>query len=250
MYNLLISILSGVLIYLGFYYLWLGVTLQAALPAIFVVAGLYFYLSRRTWKLVEEEIKSSMKLLEPLSQRPDLAQKPEQRNAIVDETIKKLQLTYRYTKWQFMIKSQLNAQLGIILYSVKQDTSAAMPYLEKSFKRNWIAQAMLAIILMKKHKPERMEDVFELAVRVNKKQDLLWNLYAYCLQKIKKRDKAIEVLGRARKILPSNNHLIENLIALQNKKKMKMKMYGEQWYQFQLEKPKAQRTKNARFSRR
>jgi tetratricopeptide (TPR) repeat protein len=96
-----------------------------------------------------------------------------------------------------------------------------------------------------------MEETFEFAVRLSKKEPLLWNVYAYCLDKIKKREKAIEVLGRARKELPNNKFLIENLVALQNDKKMRMKVYNEQWYQFHLEKPPVQRSQQTpRFSRR
>ncbi len=249
MLNLIFSLLAGAVVY-GAMHIWLGVWWQALPPGILAAVGLYFYLSRRTWKQVEELIKSALSLLEPLRNRPDLAQNQERVNALVDETIKKLKEGYRFAKWQFMVRSQINSQIGIILFSIKKDTTAAMEYLQKSFQRNWVSQGMLAVAWMKKHQPEKMEETFEIAVRLNKKEDLLWNLYAYCLQKIKRQDKAIEVLGRAQKILPNNKYLIDNLVALQNNKKMKMKDYGEQWYQFNLEKPPMQKTKTPRFSRR
>ncbi|MCB9644132.1 MAG: hypothetical protein H6728_13735 [Myxococcales bacterium] len=223
---------------------------QAIPPALIGLVGVYFYLSRRTWKQTEALFRDSMQLLEPLQQRPDIANNPDRRNAVIEQCIEKLKGGYALARWQFFLSSQIDAQIGIILYSVKQDFKDALPYLEKSFKRNWLAQAMLAVSYMKKHKPERMEEIFEIAVRLNKKQDLLWNLYAYCLHKIKKTDRAIEVLGRAQKALPSNNVIVDNLVALQNNKKMKMKNYGEQWYQFHLEKPPTPKIANPRFSRR
>ncbi|MEM1008655.1 MAG: hypothetical protein AAGJ35_06580, partial [Myxococcota bacterium] len=210
---------------------------------------LYFYLSRRTWKQTENLFKDAMQMLEPLQQRPDLANYPEKRNALVDQVIKKLKTGYALAKWQFLLRSQIDAQIGIILYSVKQDLKAAMPFLQNSFKRNWMAQAMLAVCYLKKHKPDQMQNTFELAVRLNKKQDFLWSLYAYCLQKIKKTEQAIEVLGRAQKALPANNAIVENLVALQNNKKMKMKAYGDQWFQFHLEKPPNMK-KNIRYAKR
>lgn len=249
MFNVLLSLLAGTLLFLPFYK-WLGVWWQAFPPALLGLVACYIYLSRRAWKELENLIKNALGVLEPMRNRIDLAQHPERRNALIDEAIKKLKLGYKFSRWQFLVRSQIDAQIGIILYSIKQDLNASMPYLEKSFKRNWIAQGMLAVAYMKKHKPEKMEEVFEVAVRLNKKQDLLWNLYAYCFQKMKKQEKAIEVLNRAKKILPANKHVIDNLVALQNNKKMKMKGYGEQWYQFNLEKPPTQKTTSPRFSRR
>ncbi|HAA55401.1 MAG TPA: hypothetical protein DCE42_11630 [Myxococcales bacterium] len=250
MINLALSLLSGILVFVGFYFGWLPVWWQALPPALLVGVGAYVMLSRRTWKQLEAHIKHSLSVLEPMQNRPDIAQRTEQRNALLDEAIKKLKESYKYASWQFLVRSQVDAQIGILLFSMKQDINAAQPYLENSFSRNWIAQAMLGVVYMKKHKPEKMEETFEMAVRLNKKQDLLWQTYAYCLQKIKQRDKAIEVLGRACKVLPNNNQLTNNLVALQNKKKMKMKQYGEQWYQFGLEKPQQQKTMKPRFSRR
>lgn len=249
MYNLIIAVAAGVGTFFGIN-AWLGIWWQALAPAIIALPGVYVYLSRRSWKQLENTIRDSYKILEPLSQRVDLAQNKHRRNTLIDEAIKRLKEGYNLASWQFMVKSQIDAHIGVLLFRDKQDTSAALPYLEKSFKRNWLAQAMLAIIYMKKHKPEKMEETFEMAVRLSKKEALLWNVYAYCLNKIKKREKAIEVLGRARKILPNNQHLIENLVALQNNKKMRMKVFNEQWYQFHLEKPPQQRTQNPRFSRR
>jgi len=250
MYNLLISIAASILVYVLTNQLGLD-WWQALPPALMVLIALYLYLSRRLWKQVELQIKDAYKILEPFSQRTDLAHQVDKRNTLIDEAIKKIKLGYRLAKWQFLVKSQLDAQIGIILFSVKQDLSGALPYLEKAKNgRNWQAQAMLAVVYMKKHKPELMSETFEFAVRLNKKQDLLWNLYAFCLQKIKQQEKAIEVLIRAKKILPANKPIIDNLVLLQNNKKMKMKAYGEQWYQFQLEKPPMQKTKKPRFSRR
>lgn len=250
MLNLIIAVSAGIVTFFAFNF-WLPVWWQALAPALIAFPGSYFYLARRSWKQLEATILNAYKTLEPLAQRVDLAQNKHRRNALIDEAIKKLEEGYALSRWQFLVRSQIDAHIGVLLFRDKQDFNAAFPYLERSFRRNWLAQAMLAITYMKKHKPEKMEETFEFAVRLSKKEPLLWNVYAYCLDKIKKREKAIEVLGRARKELPNNKFLIENLVALQNDKKMRMKVYNEQWYQFHLEKPPVQRTQQApRFSRR
>jgi tetratricopeptide (TPR) repeat protein len=249
MINLLFSLLAGVVTYFAFH-VWLPSWWQALAPALIAFPALYFYLSRRSWKQLENIVRHAYKTLEPMAQRVDIAQNKERRNAMIDESIKLLQNGYKLCRWQFLVRSQIDAHIGVMLYREKQDMNAAQPYLEKSFKRNWLAQAMLAVIYMKKHRSDKMEETFEMAVRLNKKEDLLWNLYAYCLCKIKQQNKALEVLGRACKILPNNKPLIDNLVALQNNKKMRMKDYNEQWYQFHIEKPPVQRTQTPRFSRR
>lgn len=247
MLNIIIGLAAGALVQ-ALASIWL-VWWQGLPPAIIVAVGVYYYLTRMTWKKVEALIKEGTKVLEPLSQRPELARHPEKRSRLVDEAIKKLKEGYAYAKWQPFVKSQINAQIGVILFSIKQDMNEAFPYLQDSFKRNWVSQAMLAVYYLRKHKPDVMEKTFETAVGLNKKEDLLWNLFAFCMDKLKKRDKAIEILGRARKHLPKNQHVIDNLVALQNDRKMKMKGYGDQWYQFMLEKPPAQRVRQPRFGR-
>jgi len=46
-----------------------------------------------------------------------------------------------------------------------------------------------------------MVDTFEKAVTVTRKEPLLWSLYAFCLEKIGERDKAIKVMERGLKKL-------------------------------------------------
>ena len=249
MINLALSMLASALVYFGFL-LWLKVWYQAMVPAVLIFVAAYYFLSRSTWERVRGVLEEAMQYLEGLNSRRDIAQQTEQRNQIVDEAIRRLKIGYAYGKWQFMVRSQIDAQIGIVLYQMRNDINAALPYLEKSFQRNWIAQAMLAVVYMKKHDPDKMKKTFELAIRFNKKQPLLWGVYAYCLQKIKDSDGALAVLNRATKDNPNNAAIQENLTMLQNGKKLKMKEVGDQWYQFNLEKPQMQKVKTQRFSRR
>lgn len=154
-----------------------------------------------------------------------------------EKAIKTLESGFKYAPWQFYIKGQINAQIGMILY-IKRDFSTAFDYLQKGFVRHWVAMAMLGISHMKRNKTGKMIETFDKATAVNKKEPLLWNIYAYCLDKIGERDKAIAVLEKALK-KNSDERLQANLEALQNGKRMKMKGYGDLWYQFHLEKPGA-----------
>ncbi len=151
-----------------------------------------------------------------------------------EKAIKVLQSGFKYANWQFYIKGQLNAQIGTILY-LKRDFAEAFEYLQKSFVRHWVAMGMLAICYMKRNKPSKMIDTFDKATSASRKEPLLWNLYAYCLEKIGERDKAVAVLEKGLKKTGGNENLQASLDALKEGKKMKMQAYGDLWYQFHLE---------------
>jgi tetratricopeptide (TPR) repeat protein len=141
----------------------------------------------------------------------------------------------KFGPWQFYVKQQMNSQIGTIHY-LKRDFSKAFEYLDQGFARHWVGMAMLAICYMKRTQNSKMIDTFEKAVTVTRKEPLLWSLYAFCLEKIGERDKAIKVMERGLKKLKGDERMEENLKLLQDGKKMKMQPYGDLWFQFHLEK--------------
>ena len=166
----------------------------------------------------------------------------------VNDAIAVLKEGYEHGKWQFFVEAQIDGQIGQLLYMVKQ-YDKAQSYLERSFNRNWVARAMLGALLYKKKKYDRMKEVFEEAVDKNKKESLLWNLYAYCMWKQGKKDEALDVLNRAIEHVGTDDKTKANLKALQNDKKMKMRGWNMMWYQFHLDAPPVQRQRT-QFKRR
>ncbi len=155
-----------------------------------------------------------------------------------EKAVQNLKSGFRYARWQFYIRGQINAQIGMILY-LKRDFAAAMEYLQKGFVRHWVAMGMLGVSYMKRNKPAKMIETFDKATAANKKEPMLWNLYAFCLERIGERDKAVQVLEKGLKKTGGDERLQANLEALNTGRKMKMKGYGDLWYQFHLEKPGA-----------
>jgi tetratricopeptide (TPR) repeat protein len=152
-----------------------------------------------------------------------------------EKAIRSMKDALRYGPWQMYVSQQINSQIGMAYY-IKRDFSNAFPHLEQAFFKNWIAMGMLAISYLKRQKRDKMEKTFEKAVQWNSKEPLLWNLYAYCLaEECGDRTKAIEVLEKGLKKLPGDPHIIENLGHLQSGQKMKMRSFGDPWYQFHLE---------------
>ncbi|WP_305044778.1 tetratricopeptide repeat protein [Geoalkalibacter sp.] len=156
----------------------------------------------------------------------------------VDKAVKTLESGYRFANWQFYVKAQINSQIGTLLY-LKRDFAKAFEYLQKGFVRHWVGMAMLAICYMKRNQTTKMVETFEKAVAANKKEALLWALYAYCLEKVGDKEKAEQVLEKGLKKVGGDERLSANLEALKEGRRMKMRAFGDLWYQFHLEKPGA-----------
>lgn len=220
MYNLLISVAAGLAVAaavrFGTNFGWVG----AIVPGAVALLAAYFLLARRTWKQLEALFEEVQKDL--MGQR-------------FEKAVQALQGGFALAPWQFLVASQLHSQIGVLLY-VKQDFDGALPHLEKSFSRHWVARAMLAVSRYRRKDLPGMKKVFEDAVSASKKEGLLWCAYAFCLEKEGQREAAIEVMSRAAKANPSDDKVKAALQALQNDKRLKLgKLYGEQWFQFHLE---------------
>lgn len=222
MYNLLISIAVGVAVSAA---LALGTNLglvPAIFPGVLAVTIVYFVLMRRTWKKLEVVFDAMQKEVQ--------AQK-------FDKAIQTLQGGFVLAPWQFLVASQLHSNIGILHY-LKQDLEAALPHLDKSFSKNWVARGMLAAARYRKQDVAAATKVLEEAVKANKKEGVLWSLYGWILEKEDRHEQAIAVLGRGVAANPSDEKLKTSLQALQNGKKLKLgKLYAEQWFQFMLERP-------------
>lgn len=221
MINLAISLLVSAAVYALFYFLIKAGMVWSLIFAVATLMGLNYFLSKRIMNKVTLIMESAGKILQ---------------NGKFDLGIKTLETALPYSKWMFMIKGQILSQIGIVHF-LKKDFNSALTFLEKSPGKNWVAVGMLGVVHMKKKDNEKMIKALEKGVKSNPKEALMWNLYAYCLSKIGERDKAIAVLNRALKKLPDDERTASNLKALQNNAKMKMKSFGEMWYQFHLEMP-------------
>lgn len=220
MYNLLISLAVGAAVALGIAFGttfgWVGSTV----PALLATVATYFVLARRTWKQLEALFEEAHRELQ--AQR-------------IDRAVTVLQRGFAFAPWQFLIASQIHSQIGVLLY-VKRDFDDALPHLEKSFSRHWVARAMLAVSRWRRRDVAGMERVFESAVKANKKEGLLWCVYAWLLEKEGRHDDAVKALGRGSAANPLDEKLKGSLQALQNGKKLRLaKLYGQQWFQFHLE---------------
>jgi len=187
----------------------------------FIVMAITFMLIFRT---VTKKVTAGMDVV----QRDMQASRPE-------KAIKTLESLQRFAPWQIYLKGQISAQIGAIYY-LRRDFKTAFTYLSSSFSKHWAGMGMLGVCYMKKNKIPDMIKTFDKAVIVNKKEPVIWELYAFCLDKVGEHQKAIEILEKGIKKVGGSETMESNLELLKADKKQKMKPYGDLWYQFHLEK--------------
>jgi tetratricopeptide (TPR) repeat protein len=222
MINLALSLVVGLAVFvtikLTTEFGWAG----ALFPALVAAMAAYLVLARRTWKRLEALFDGMQKELQA---------------GRFEKSVKTLESGFALAPWQFLVASQLHSNLGMLLY-IREQYDEALPHLEQSFSRHWIARGMLAVSRWRRRDLDGMRRIFEDAVKTNKKEGVLWSVYGFLLEKEGLHEDAIRIMGRAVHANPSDDKLKASLQALQNGKKMKLgKLYGEQWFQFRLEPP-------------
>jgi len=153
-----------------------------------------------------------------------------------DAAITVMKEGYKLGPRQFLVKGSIDGQIGVVQYLRKKNDEAE-PLLKSASMQHSVPKAILAPMQWKRGEKKKAKQTFGLALKAGKKESLLYGVYAYALNEMHDRDGAIEVLNRGLKICKGDERLLTNRSLLQNGKAMKMKVYGEQWYQFMLERP-------------
>ena len=153
-----------------------------------------------------------------------------------DKAIEAMKEGYRLAPRQFLVKGSIDGQIGVVQYLRKKNDEAE-PLLASASMQHYIAKAMLGILQWKRGEKKKAKGTFDLALKTGKKESLLYAVYAYVLTEMGERDRAIEILNKGLGVCKGDERLITNRNLLQNGKALKMKVYGEQWYQFLLERP-------------
>ena len=221
MYTILISLAVGVVAgviwtLLGLWKTWaFGIVLGLT---VFVVC--FILVSRRVGKKIQPVFEQAQKQIQAGKMQLGL---------------KTLEDLLPMSRWQIMLKGQINAQIGCLAFTMG-DEAKAFDYLSKSSARVAEARLFLASIHYRRKRFAEARETLETAIRYNKKQVLLYNVYAYLLNKEGKRDEAVAQLLRCLKVEKDNESTKDNLLRLQNNKKMNMKRFGMSWYGLQFEK--------------
>lgn len=208
-----------------------------------------------------EAANAEMQRIQSLAQRGGRGQS-NQVEAAGQRAIELLKGSFEYEKWQVGASYSLNAQLGILMFSLAlQDLQGKLrpkgrgklkellPYLEASlpkgklfaklFSSLWPAWARLAVCYYKlDDTPERALGALRRAVDMSEKEAFLWCFYGWMLQRASRPDDAERVLAEGLDKC-SDERLSAALSAVQNRKQIKLKTFGQLWLSMGLEKPKS-----------
>ena len=242
----------------------MGLTwLEALLPGFFGAVIAFVWINRRVGKRVEAMTKQADA---ELANAQAVAQRSGGKAGSImlrgiDGSIGKLQGALMFSHWQLGLGAMLNARIGMMLYTktvvltqankkaaIPETLQQAIPYLEKAqvsglkaklLSALWPAWAMLGFAQYRLKKDfSTVTAIFDQAVASAPKNGILWSMYGWLLAKEGQTDQAIVILARGVEAAEDDPHLKENYKLLQNNKKLRMKNYGEQWYQFGMEQPR------------
>lgn len=161
-----------------------------------------------------------------------------------DKAIEVLKEGYKFNKYAFLVKAQIDTQIGIILYTQKK-FGEAHKYLKNSNPRIMMGYLMYIIGCIKNKNTDKLESDIALLLRFNKKDPFVYSVIAYLYEEeLEDHEKAHAVLTKATKVMPDNPKIKEHLLAFQNGKEFDMRKYGEQWYQLMLNKKDISRLQN------
>lgn len=219
MLSLLCALASGAVAFLAIGLPWKPT--YAILPALAVTVAVYYLLARRNSKAVEALMERTQ---------------TEIQQGRADNAIRVLRQGYPHCRWVFLLRAQLDGQIGTILF-MNRKFDEAEPLLEKAWSRHWIARGMLAVHWFKKHDPKKAFQVLDAAIASNRKEAMLYGIKAFMKVKLKDRDGARDTLIEAARRLPKNEVIATNLVRLQNGQDLRMSEFGDVWWNFHLEKP-------------
>ena len=223
MYSVLVALLIGA----GAFAIWESVAVQlewafgfGILLGIVVAVASFAMLSRRTAKRIEPRFEQIQRQIQ---------------GGNTKLALKSLEEMLPLAKWQVLLKGQLHAQMGSLCFTIG-DNAKALEYLEKASPRLSDGQLFLASLHYRKGDLAKTKQILTTAIQHSKKQVILYNVYAWILNKEGDRDGAIDQLLRCLKVEKDNEATKDNLQRVQNGKKMNMKRFGMTWYGLQFEK--------------
>lgn len=206
------------------------------LPAVLVLGIVWFLLARRTGQRVQAVMATAMEHAQ--AQRMDDARR------VLTEAMP-------LGQWQYLVTEQIELQLGSLDYLEaaglglqKQVTASkaafanAKAHFEVAAKGGWrrllLGWQPTAMLACSLHREGRSDDALKLLATAStgRTDPVFWGLYAWMLNENRRRDEALQVLGRGLKEHAKSPPLLTMQEALSNKKRPDMMPFGEQWYAF------------------
>jgi tetratricopeptide (TPR) repeat protein len=143
-----------------------------------------------------------------------------------------------YGKWVPLLSGQVHGQMGVLSHHAG-DPKAARTHLQRAGPRATDAQMLLAALQYRDQDPASALRTLERAALANRRHAMLPNVQAFLLHEQGKTDQALSVLSAFLKREPGHEASKDNLLRLQNDRKLNMKSFGMPWYALGIEDPPA-----------
>ena len=222
MYAILISIGAALAVVLGWaLLLFPGSWGWGIFFGFVVMIALWIILARRIGKV----IRPAMKQVQTLAER-----------GLDQPAIESLEAMLPLGNWIPMLKGQLYAQIGMICIRAG-DKEKAIESLERASSRVSEGQMFLASLYFKDGEMDKVHRVMKRAIKANKKNVMLYHVYAWMLQKQGDTAAAMAALSLHLKKDKDSAVSKENLLRLQNGTKMNMSTFGMPWFALGFEQP-------------
>jgi len=222
MINIALGLLTAAIVTLGMHF---GLQVEAlfiTIPFGLICGFIVFFWQGR-------KVQGMMEALQTQMQKDLQAQK-------IDRAIETLKQGFAFKNRHIFVGSQLHSLIGS-LYYIKKDHEKALEHLQQGFFKNFMGQCMMGAIYYKRKDYDNMKKIMDTTLSANKKESLVYGVYAWFMYQIKEKERAIEILQQGLGKIEGDEKLQANLALLQNNKKMKMKVYGDTWVQLMLDRP-------------
>lgn len=196
---------------------WVGGTFL--FTAVFV--GLWIFLTRRFARLLQPKMEAVRKQAE----QGQIAAARESLAALLP-----------MGRWVPLLQGQIHSQLGMLALHAGEE-SKAIEHLNKSSRRVAEGQLMLASMHYRKQRKEEALKVMASAAPFQRKHSLFQNVYAHLLEKEGRLDEAIARLNTVVKKVPDDRISKDNLLRLQNRQRMDLRVFGNEWFALGFERP-------------
>ncbi len=221
MYSVAIAVAVGLLLGFGGWLLsWWGLGWALFFTVLFAAVA---------WVLVVRRVG---KRLQPMM----LVVQKQMEAGHVEAALQSLRDMLPFGKWMPMLRGQIMAQLGSITFQVG-DAKEAERLLLQSSRRIAEGQMYLATLQYRAGEKEHALQTLQLAAVVNRQHSFLHHLRAWLLHKEGRVDAAIAALAQYLKKNTIDEVAKDNLLRLQNGKRLTMKSFGVQWYVLGFEQP-------------
>ncbi|MGI5922727.1 MAG: tetratricopeptide repeat protein [Lentisphaeria bacterium] len=258
MLTLVLSLLTGVILWFALNALWPGHPVWNSVLGVLGFMGttiLINLLMRKHLEAIFKDVQTSvMDTQERLKRKitmlqnkmqggPKLQAMIEKEQAeSIRETIKILDRVAPLKKWNVLAARQADTLRGQLLFQIK-DFEAADPFLDKALVLEPLTLAMQMTRWYKRGKMDDVSKAFKKGVKrfKDEKATLIYALYSWILLTEGRQDEAVVVLDEG-KTKTENETLKQNWDHLVNNrpKRFSNAGLGEQWYALYLEQPKAQ----------